>query len=437
MWASIILSTLLIRCGFLATNYLQHPAKFLPDTQEYMRRVSDGSAPVINDFGYEASNIAYALVCRKQGFSNPFGGDTGPTGWIAPGSVALYAVAFLLFGCFSGGAVFFTYSITMVVSLGMLYTARSLGRHYLGTEAGGLATAALFAFGPESSLYYSQKRLDFNLPAFWMLLVFTLLVRLNRMKTLRAAGLLSLASAVATLFQPHVIMGSVVGVLFVCLGTRQAFVWKALGIFALVHLSVVGPYLCYQRTKCGEWIFVKSNAPFELYLGNTEASQGALTSDVFRASHPSQNKTEYIQYKSLGESAYIRSKYREFTNTFELGGFIKTCIKRVGYFFFIYKKEFDEQEGILLWGKRFLAALPGAVFLAYLVYRWKRFRKQDVLLYLFILCYSVPFFVAAAMPRYVLPLLAITCLPLAGLTLAMIKSLRQPINARVSGIHAD
>ena len=70
---------------------------FIMILQNSPLQISDSTAPYLNVFGFEVSNVAYALVCKGEGLANPFGGDTGPTGWAAPGMVMLYVLAFKLF----------------------------------------------------------------------------------------------------------------------------------------------------------------------------------------------------------------------------------------------------------------------------------------------------------------------------------------------------
>jgi 4-amino-4-deoxy-L-arabinose transferase-like glycosyltransferase len=52
------------------------------------------------EFGWETGRVAASLAAG-QGYSSPFGGDTGPTAWMVPGFTLLLAAVFKLFGVYS------------------------------------------------------------------------------------------------------------------------------------------------------------------------------------------------------------------------------------------------------------------------------------------------------------------------------------------------
>ena len=56
-------------------------------------------------FGWEIGRLGYSLA-NGQGFSSPFGGNTGPSAWTAPIYPWIVSVAFRLFGNYSRAAAF-------------------------------------------------------------------------------------------------------------------------------------------------------------------------------------------------------------------------------------------------------------------------------------------------------------------------------------------
>src|SRR3974390_369414 len=56
-------------------------------------------------FGWEIGRIAHSLA-NGHGFSSPFGGDTGPSAWTAPGYPWIVSLAFRVFGSYTHAASF-------------------------------------------------------------------------------------------------------------------------------------------------------------------------------------------------------------------------------------------------------------------------------------------------------------------------------------------
>ena len=122
----VLLLALTFRVALLLGNIADHPRFFFQDLGKVEAEISSAVEPYLYAFGFEASYIALAWVSAGQGFASPFGGSTGPTAWIAPGVVALYAVSFSLWGCFTFQSILFVFGIALVVSLVntcLLYTS--------------------------------------------------------------------------------------------------------------------------------------------------------------------------------------------------------------------------------------------------------------------------------------------------------------------------
>src|ERR1700733_14188180 len=56
-------------------------------------------------FGWEIGRIGYSLA-HGQGFSSPFGGNTGPSAWPAPIYPWVVSIAFRVFGSYSRASAF-------------------------------------------------------------------------------------------------------------------------------------------------------------------------------------------------------------------------------------------------------------------------------------------------------------------------------------------
>lgn len=111
----------------------------------------------------------------------------------------------------------------------------------------------------------------------------------------------------------------------------------------------------------------------------------------------------------MGEAAYVSSKKRLFLKEFELQRFSYTTLKRIMYFFFIFKFPYNVQ-GFTFWTLlRYLGyALPGLTLLVYIPLRVKRFSGDTALMYLYIAGYALPYIFIAVMYRYSFPISTLT-----------------------------
>ena len=102
---------LVLRVAVFVHGVGVHPELLHPDRARLEAALSDPSEPSLSALGFEVSNVAWSLVCAGEGFASPFGGSSGPTGWVSPGLVAPWALAFALFGCFSTGSVLALFAV--------------------------------------------------------------------------------------------------------------------------------------------------------------------------------------------------------------------------------------------------------------------------------------------------------------------------------------
>ncbi len=440
----LVLLGVVLRLGLLGWNFSVHPellaphpapsgpgedaAAWGPDaaTEPASAALADRQ-PHLSAFGFEASNVAAALVCRDRGLADPFGVPSGATGWVSPGVVALYAVPFLVSGCFTPGSVVLVFLVALALSAGLVVLSAATARRLWGDHRITLVAAFLAAVSPfDLRLFAAASTLELNLHAFLLLLLVYLLLGLRRSghgepAVGRLAGVAGTA-AVATLFNP-VFLAVVAGGLPLALVRRQGEGrrWRVpglipgLALLAAAQVVVVAPYLLYQRAELGAWIFVKSNAAFEIALGNRPGDSGVLQRDDFGQGHPSQAQAELQRYLAQGEVEYVRHHGRRFLERLEPARLVRMTLRRTAEYFSGMRHSAAvlaaAAEGGFPLRKALLAVghgLVGAVFLLY-SFRIRRaglrfaLRPRELLIYAAALLYAAPHLVAAVMPRYVLP----------------------------------
>jgi hypothetical protein len=412
---AILITAFIIRAMLIFFNVYQHSPFFYQDLKSVEHNINSGSAPYLNDFGYEVSNIAYSLVCKTEGYANPFGGSTGPTGWSAPGMVLIYAVSFYLFGCFTFGAIMFLYILSLLLSLGIICCTYIVSLHIFNCKNTAHLSSLFIAFCPHDiALFYQHRHMDFNVYAFLFIGLFLLFILFCKALSKKHLILFSCSTGIAILFNPIFILPVLICFLFLIMNQRfnKDILKHIITSVAIISL-VIAPYIIYQKSRLGIWSFIKSNSPFELYIGNAPDAEGVLTLAVFYKYHPSRNISEFLSYKTTGEVFYINSKLNVFLNNFNLVKFIQLSSKRFFNFFFLYESVRDDIRGFWLLMKHISYALPGATLAIYLIHRLKDKNTFDVLFYLYISSYALPFLCAGIMPRYSYPIVPLTSILLA------------------------
>jgi hypothetical protein len=171
----------------------------------------------------------------------------------------------------------------------------------------------------------------------------------------------------------------------------------------MISCLIVIPFIFYQKHNTGQWFFIRSNAPYEIYQGNLPDFCGAYDLDFLKKHHPVVNQKEYTEYTVKGEPDYIASKFVQFKDSFDPGRFIGLCSKKFLYFFFVYHPLTVIASGVA--PQVYLAySLSGLSLLIYLLIKAKGLTTYDKLLYLYIISFSMPYCFAGVTYRYSFPI---------------------------------
>jgi len=401
----LLLLALVLRLAATAWSFQQHPEIFHPDRAALAAALADPTEPTVTAPGFEVSNVAWSLVCAGRGFASPFGGDSGPTGWVSPGIVAVWGAAYATAGCFTTASLLALLAVAAVASLLMVAVAADAGTRLAGDPRGGALAALFVACSPwDLALFVATDWMDLNLGALALLTLLWLLLRLRDRPGRGRLAAFAAASAVATLLNPVFFFAAAAGFAVVLAGLPRRR--RAAALFLALHVLLLAPWIVYQRCAVGGWFFVKSNAPFEIALGNRPEVGGVLRDAVFDAHHPSQNETEYRRYRRQGELVYVDRQLARFLRELEVSRFVATTGRRLAGFFFSSAAE-PWQGTASRWRSRVLALLPGLVLVLYPLARrlgGRRLDRGDALLYAVVAGYAAPYLIAAVMARYTLPM---------------------------------
>ena len=268
-----------------------------------MRADLVGLVPFLN----EAGNIAYSLAAG-HGFSSPYWQETGPTAWLTPVYPALVAAIFKIFGIHTPRSFF------AIVFLNILFsTATCVPLFYIGKRVGGLGVASgaawLWAIFPNAIMIPYGWVWDTSLAALLMATILWATLELADTRSMRAWCGYGLLWGFALMTNPS--LGSLLPLL---LGWAAYRAWKkgqlhlsrpalacAIAVLCCVPWTVRN-YLAFHR-----FIPLRSNLPFELWLGNNE--QFDEQSQVVPPANP--ERAEIRNYIHMGETAFMHDKWEK------------------------------------------------------------------------------------------------------------------------------
>jgi hypothetical protein len=269
------------------------------------RKIPPGVLAVV-PFQQETGNIAYS-VAQSRGFSSVFRADTGPTAWLAPVYPLLLAGIFKIFGSFTTRAFFAAVSLNILFS-----SAACVPVFFAGKRIGGLGVASLaawlWALFPNAIMMPFEWIWDTSLSALlaatilWATLA---LAESHRVLDWCGYGLLW---GFALMTNPA--LGALLPFLlgwFACHGPGANHRrWKRVALAATIAILCCVPWTIRNYSAFHRFIPLRSNFPFELWLGNN---------DIFDEHAVNSRKVitrteETRRYAQLGETAYMHEKWQ-------------------------------------------------------------------------------------------------------------------------------
>jgi hypothetical protein len=274
----------------------------------YEVRQISGHALSIVPFQTETGHIAYSLASGK-GFSSPFQRDTGPTAWLTPVYPMLLAGIFRVFGIYT------LRSFYIALSLNILFSAVTcIPIFYASKRVAGIRVAAgaawLWALFPNSVLIPFEWIWDTCLSALLAATILWATLKLSESRRIRDWCLYGLLWGFALLTNPALALLLPFLLLWAAhrlwdSGGKERLIRPALA-FAIAILCTL-PWTVRNYVQFHKLIPLRSNFPFELYIGNNEnydeqhrGRPGAITQD-----------REILRYLRMGETAFMEEEGRK------------------------------------------------------------------------------------------------------------------------------
>lgn len=264
-----------------------------------------GEALATAPFEQETGSIAHALVTGK-GFSNPFLKDTGPTAWLTPVYPLLVAATFKIFGVFTLSSFFFLFFFNAICSSAVCVPLYYVGKQVAGVGEGALA-AWLWAVFPSAVMMPFEWIWDTSLSALLAALILWATFELAESERWLDWSVYGLLWGLALMTNPAlgVLLPFLLG--WVALRGRgeSGVRWKRVALAAGVAIFCCVPWTIRNYVAFHRFVPVRSNLPFELWLGNND-----IFDEHARNGRKSITRTEEARkYAQVGETAYMAEKW--------------------------------------------------------------------------------------------------------------------------------
>lgn len=272
------------------------------------RKVPPGVLGIV-PFQNEAGNIAAALA-QGRGFSDVFRTGTGATAWLAPVYPLILAAIFRIFGVFTVKAFFAACFINIIFSSAACVPIFYVGKR-IGSVALASASAWVWALFPNAVMMPFEWIWDTSLSAFLMAAILWATFELADSKRLEDWCSYGVLWGTALMTNPA--LGAVLPFLLGWLGWRaddpgepRRFAWKSVALALSAAILCCVPWTVRNYVAFHRLIPLRSNLPFELWLGNNDIFDehaGGGRRVITRAE-------EARRYTQVGETAYQEEKWR-------------------------------------------------------------------------------------------------------------------------------
>ena len=248
-----------------------------------------------------------ALTLLRDGFiGNPYISPTGPTAHTAPGTVAILAVFYNVFGGNTQSAriALSLLALLQYVAASMLIVQRvdaSLsGRMRLFLML--VAALVLPLFLAQATVSYRQW--DQPTTAFLLALLTQIWLFDHRCITWsRRALCLGLLGGIGSLFSP--VLPIIALIAAAHLSWQQAN-WRVMVVAGLCVVGLMMPWLVRNELMLGSPVLTRSNFGLELAIGNNDGADGLYDLRTVSQLHPHENHAAALRVAAIGEVAYMR-----------------------------------------------------------------------------------------------------------------------------------
>jgi 4-amino-4-deoxy-L-arabinose transferase-like glycosyltransferase len=258
-------------------------------------------------FGWEMGRIGTSLA-SGQGFSSPFGPQTGPTAWEPPLYPYLIAGVFKVFGIYSKASAFVLLTINSIFSALTCIPIFLIAKRIF-SEKVAVGSAWAWALLPNVMFWCTRAVWETSLAALLLASIFWLTLTMEEREGWRPWlqfgvlwGIAALSSTSLLSFLPAAGLWA-----WYHRARRGKRSLAGVALASVVFFACITPWLVRNEQTFGKFIFVRDNFGAELRLGNGPGADGSLmlyldtTHDVYAMR----------QFQAMGELSYIAMRKKQ------------------------------------------------------------------------------------------------------------------------------
>jgi 4-amino-4-deoxy-L-arabinose transferase-like glycosyltransferase len=261
-------------------------------------------------FGWEMGRIARSIALG-QGFSNPYGGSTGPTAWEPPLYPYLMAGVFKLFGVYSETSAWVLLSLNSLFSALICIPIFFIARRVVG-ERLALWSAWTWALLPYEMYWAIHWAWDTTFSPLLLALVFLISLKLTEAHGWKLWAVFSALWGLIALSNPSMLSFLPFCGLWIWYRRYEACERSLGGVVlaSAVFFVCLTPWMVRNYRVFGRFVFIRDDFGLQFRLGNGPFADGRLRAYL----QPNLDPAEFEQFRQLGELAYAeRCKRLAFT----------------------------------------------------------------------------------------------------------------------------
>jgi 4-amino-4-deoxy-L-arabinose transferase-like glycosyltransferase len=256
-------------------------------------------------FGFEMGRIGRSIALG-QGFSNPYGGNTGPSAWEPPLYPYLIGGVFKIFGIYTYASAWVLLSINSLLAALTTIPVFLIAHKTFGPRVA-LWSARAWAFNPYVWYWSIHWIWDTTLTPLILALIFLLSLEMAALEMEQWPGqrgwtLFGALWGVGALANPAMLSFLPFNGLWIWRQRYKRGLPSLAGVVlsSFVFFLVISPWLVRNYEVFGRFVFIRDDFGLQFRLGNNKLADGMLIATL----QPNLNQPEFEKFQHLGEIAY-------------------------------------------------------------------------------------------------------------------------------------
>ncbi len=251
-------------------------------------------------FGFEMGRVGRAIALG-QGFSNPYGGNTGPSAWEPPLYPFLIGGVFKIFGVYTCASAWVLLSINSLLAALTTIPVCLIAHRTFGPRVA-IWSARAWALNPYVWYWSIHWIWDTTFTPLMLALIFLVALEMEHWPGWRGWTLFGALWGVGALANPTMLSFLPFCGLWVWRQRYRQGLPSLAGVVlsSFVFFLVLSPWLVRNYEAFGRVVFIRDDFGLQFRLGNNKLADGMLIATL----QPNLNKPELEKFERLGEIAY-------------------------------------------------------------------------------------------------------------------------------------